>query len=100
MSVRVSATDWVEGGVTGEDAVAVARAFVAAGVDIIHVSTGQTSIEAKPVYGRMYQTPFSDQIRNDAGIPTIAVGNITDADQVNASSPPVAPTCARWPGRT
>jgi anthraniloyl-CoA monooxygenase len=84
MSVRVSATDWVEGGVTGEDAVAVARAFVDAGVDIIHVSTGQTSIQAKPVYGRMYQTPFSDQIRNETHIPTIAVGNITDAEQVNA----------------
>jgi anthraniloyl-CoA monooxygenase len=84
MSVRVSATDWVEGGVTGEDAVAVAKAFVDAGVDIIHVSTGQTSTQAKPVYGRMYQTPFSDQIRNDTHIPTIAVGNITDAEQVNA----------------
>ena len=66
MSVRISATDWVEGGVTGDDAVAMARAFVAAGADIIHVSTGQTSIDAKPVYGRMYQTPFSDQIRNEA----------------------------------
>ena len=84
MSVRVSATDWVEGGVTGEDAVAVARAFVDAGVDIVHVSTGQTSTAAKPVYGRMYQTPFSDQIRNETHIPTIAVGNITDAEQVNA----------------
>jgi anthraniloyl-CoA monooxygenase len=84
MSVRVSATDWVEGGVTGEDAVSVAKAFVDAGVDIIHVSTGQTSIHAKPVYGRMYQTPFSDQIRNETHIPTIAVGNITDAEQVNA----------------
>ena len=83
MSVRISATDWVDGGVTGDDAVAVARAFAAAGADIVHVSTGQTSTEAAPVYGRMYQTPFSDQIRNDAGIPTIAVGNITEADQVN-----------------
>ena len=84
MSVRVSATDWVQGGVTGDDAVAVAKAFVDAGVDIVHVSTGQTSIDAKPVYGRMYQTPFSDQIRNETRIPTIAVGNITDAEQVNA----------------
>ena len=66
MSVRISATDWVEGGVTGDDAVAIARAFVDAGADIIHVSTGQTSTDAKPVYGRMYQTPFSDQIRNEA----------------------------------
>ena len=84
MSVRVSATDWVEGGLTGDEAVLVAKAFVAAGVDIVHVSTGQTSTLAKPVYGRMYQTPFSDQIRNETRIPTIAVGNITDAEQVNA----------------
>jgi anthraniloyl-CoA monooxygenase len=84
MSVRISATDWVEGGVTGDDAVAVARAFAAAGVDIVHVSTGQTSVEARPVYGRMYQTPFSDQVRNDARVPTIAVGNITEADQINS----------------
>ena len=84
MSVRVSATDWVEGGVTGDEAVVVAKAFIAAGVDIVHVSTGQTSKQAKPVYGRMYQTPFSDQIRNETHCPTIAVGNITDAEQVNA----------------
>jgi anthraniloyl-CoA monooxygenase len=84
MSVRISATDWVQGGVDGEEAVEIARAFVAAGADIIHVSAGQTSREAKPVYGRMFQTPLSDRIRNEAGIPTIAVGNITDADQVNS----------------
>ena len=84
MSVRISATDWVEGGVTGEDSVAVARAFMAAGSDIIHVSTGQTSPHAKPVYGRMWQTPFSDRIRNEARIPTIAVGNVTEPDQVNS----------------
>ena len=84
MSVRISATDWVEGGITGDDSVDVAKAFVAAGADIVHVSTGQTSTEATPSYGRMYQTPFSDRIRNDAGIPTIAVGNITEADEVNA----------------
>jgi anthraniloyl-CoA monooxygenase len=83
MSVRISATDWVPGGVTGEESVEIAKAFVAAGADIIHVSTGQTSVQSQPVYGRMYQTPFSDRIRNEAGIPTIAVGNITDADQVN-----------------
>ena len=83
MSVRISATDWVAEGVTGDDAVKIARAFMAAGADIIHVSTGQTSIDAQPVYGRMYQTPFSDQVRNEARIPTIAVGNITEADQVN-----------------
>jgi anthraniloyl-CoA monooxygenase len=84
VSVRISATDWVEGGVTGDDAVAIARACVDAGADIIHVSTGQTSPDARPVYGRMWQTPFSDRIRNEVGCPTIAVGNITDADQVNS----------------
>jgi anthraniloyl-CoA monooxygenase len=84
MSVRISATDWVQGGVTGDDAVRIARAFGDAGADIIHVSTGQTSVDARPVYGRMYQTPYSDQVRNESGMPTIAVGNIVDADQVNA----------------
>jgi anthraniloyl-CoA monooxygenase len=84
MSVRISATDWVNGGVTGDDAVEISRAFGRAGADIIHVSTGQTSIDAKPVYGRMYQTPYSDQVRNECGLPTIAVGNIVDGDQVNA----------------
>jgi anthraniloyl-CoA monooxygenase len=84
MSVRISATDWVEQGVTGADAVLIARAFVNAGADIIHVSTGQTSIESKPVYGRMFQTPFSDWVRNEANVPTIAVGNITDIDQANS----------------
>ena len=84
MSVRISATDWVEGGVDGAEAVTIARAFHGAGADIIHVSAGQTSRQAAPVYGRMFQTPFSDRIRNETGIPTIAVGNITDPDQVNS----------------
>jgi anthraniloyl-CoA monooxygenase len=84
MSVRISATDWVDGGVDGAEAVEIARAFQASGADIIHVSAGQTSPLARPVYGRMFQTPFSDRIRNEGGVPTIAVGNITDADQVNA----------------
>ena len=84
MSVRISATDWVPGGIEGPEAVEIARAFHRAGADIIHVSTGQTSVDARPQYGRMYQTPYSDRIRNEAGIPTIAVGNITEADQVNA----------------
>src|SRR5581483_3233123 len=83
MSVRISATDWAEGGLTGEDAVAVAAAFAEAGVDLIDVSTGQTVRHARPVYGRMYQTPFSDQIRNEASLATMCVGNITTADQVN-----------------
>jgi anthraniloyl-CoA monooxygenase len=84
MSVRISATDWVDGGVDGPQSVEIARAFQAAGADIIHVSAGQTSPLARPVYGRMFQTPLSDRIRNEAGIPTIAVGNITEPDQVNA----------------
>jgi anthraniloyl-CoA monooxygenase len=83
MSVRISATDWVEDGLPADEAVEAARAFGAAGADIIHVSTGQTTPDAKPVYGRMFQTPYSDRIRNEAGVPTIAVGNITEADQVN-----------------
>ncbi len=84
MSVRISATDWVPGGVDAPESVEIARAFHRAGADIIHVSTGQTSVDARPQYGRMYQTPYSDRIRNEAHIPTIAVGNITEADQVNA----------------
>jgi anthraniloyl-CoA monooxygenase len=84
MSVRISATDWVERGISRADAVAIARAFADAGADIIHVSAGQTTPAARPVYGRMFQTPFSDMIRNEANVPTIAVGNITDADQVNS----------------
>jgi anthraniloyl-CoA monooxygenase len=83
MSVRISATDWQDGGLTGDDAVKVARAFAEAGCDLIDVSTGQTTPDAQPVYGRMYQTPFSDQIRNDAGLATMCVGAITSADQVN-----------------
>jgi anthraniloyl-CoA monooxygenase len=84
MSVRISATDWVEGGVTSADAVEIARAFQGAGVDLIDVSAGQTSIRAQPVYGRMFQTPFSDQVRNETGIATMAVGNITEPDHLNA----------------
>lgn len=85
VSVRISANDWVgPDGVGPEEAVAVARMFAEAGADIIDVSAGQTSIAAKPVYGRMFQTPFSDRIRNEAKLATMAVGNITDADQVNS----------------
>ena len=85
MSVRISATDWLEeGGITPEDAVAIAKAFKAAGVDIIDVSAGQTSLEAQPVYGRMFQTPFADAVRNDARIATMAVGNIFETDHVNS----------------
>jgi len=84
MSVRISATDWVEGGNDGDDAVQIARAFKDAGADLIDVSAGQTSTEAKPVYGRMFQTPFADRIRNEIGIATMAVGNIFEADHVNS----------------
>jgi anthraniloyl-CoA monooxygenase len=84
MSVRISATDWVEGGITGADAVAIARAFKAAGADLIDVSAGQTSTLARPIYGRMFQTPFSDRIRNEVGIATMAVGNITETDHINS----------------
>jgi len=84
MSVRVSATDWIEDGLTPEESVTIGKAFVAAGADVIHVSTGQTVSDAKPVFGRLFQTPYSDRIRNEGRIPTIAVGNITDADQVNS----------------
>jgi len=74
----------VEDGLTADESVAIAKAFVAAGADIIHVSTGQTVSDAKPVFGRLFQTPYSDRIRNEARVPTIAVGNITEADQVNS----------------
>jgi anthraniloyl-CoA monooxygenase len=84
MSVRISAHDWVEGGNTPADAVEIARAFKAAGCDLVDVSSGQVSKAQKPVYGRMYQTPFAEVIRNEVGIATMAVGAITEADHVNS----------------
>lgn len=85
MSVRISANDWVgRNGVTPDQAVQVARMFSQAGADIIDVSAGQTSTDAQPVYGRMFQTPFSDRIRNEANIATMAVGNIYEPDHVNS----------------
>jgi anthraniloyl-CoA monooxygenase len=84
MSVRISAHDWVEGGITPEDAVAIARLFKDAGADMIDCSSGQVSKQEKPVFGRMYQTPFADRIRNEAGIPAIAVGAIFEADHANS----------------
>ena len=85
MSVRISANDWVgEDGVTPEEAVEIARMFRDAGADIIDVSAGQTSTEARPVYGRMFQTPFSNRIRNELDMPTMAVGNIYETDHVNS----------------
>jgi anthraniloyl-CoA monooxygenase len=84
LSVRISATDWVDGGFDADDAVAFARLLVAHGVDLVDVSTGQTTPDARPAYGRSYQTPFSDRIRNEVGVPTIAVGAISSADDVNS----------------
>ena len=85
MSVRISANDWVgEDGITPDEAVEIARMFNESGADLIDVSAGQTTTDAKPVYGRMFQTPFSDRIRNDAGVKTMAVGNIYEADHANS----------------
>lgn len=84
MSVRISAHDWVPGGITPEEAVQIAKAFKAAGADLIDCSSGQVSKQEKPVYGRMYQTPFADRIRQEAGIATMAVGAISEADHANS----------------
>jgi anthraniloyl-CoA monooxygenase len=90
ISVRISANDWVDGaengvrGITPDDAVEIARAFKAAGADMIDCSSGQVSAKQQPTYGRMYQTPFADRIRNEAGIATIAVGAISEADHINS----------------
>jgi anthraniloyl-CoA monooxygenase len=85
ISVRISAHDWVgPDGVRPQDAVEIARFLTEAGVDLIDVSAGQTSTRARPVYGRMFQTPFSDRIRNEAGVATLAVGNIYEPDHVNS----------------
>jgi anthraniloyl-CoA monooxygenase len=85
MSVRISANDWMgELGITPDDAVLIARAFAEAGADLIDVSAGQTWADCKPIYGRMFQTPFADQIRNEARVSTMAVGNIYETDHVNS----------------
>ena len=85
MAVRISATDWMgDEGLSGEDSVRIAEAFSETGADLIDVSAGQTSPRARPVYGRMFQTPFSDQIRNHTGCATMAVGNIFEPDHVNS----------------
>jgi anthraniloyl-CoA monooxygenase len=85
ISIRISANDWVgDEGTTPEEAVRIARLLRDAEVDIVDVSAGQTSTRARPVYGRMFQTPFSDRIRNESGIATMAVGNIYEADHVNS----------------
>ena len=84
MTVRISATDWVEDGQTLEDALAVAAAFAEAGAAAIDVSTGQVTKRERPAFGRSYQTPYADAIRNRLGIPTIAVGVISSYDDVNS----------------
>jgi anthraniloyl-CoA monooxygenase len=84
MSVRISATDWCDDGLRPEESVAIAQAFEQAGADLIDVSAGQTTPAARPVYGRMFQTPFCDRIRNEAGVRTMAVGNIYEPDHVNS----------------
>jgi anthraniloyl-CoA monooxygenase len=84
MSVRISAHDWASGGNTPDDAVVIAQLFKDAGCDLVDVSSGQTTREAQPVYGRMYQTPFADRIRNEVDIATMAVGAIFEADHVNS----------------
>lgn len=85
LAVRISAHDWIgAAGIQPEDAVEIARMLKAAGVDLVDVSSGETAREGKPVYGRMYQTPFADRIRNEAGVATMAVGNIYEVDHVNS----------------
>jgi anthraniloyl-CoA monooxygenase len=84
ISVKISATDWAPGGTTAEDAVRIAARLRAHGCDAITVSTGQTVAHQKPVYGRLYQTPFSDRIRHEAGIPTLTVGNLSTYADANS----------------
>jgi len=83
ISVRISCTDWAPGGTTVDEAVEIAKQLRQGGADVVDVSSGEVTPDQKPVYGRLYQTPFADRIRNEANVPTIAVGAITDADQVN-----------------
>ena len=84
LAVRISATDWFDGGIDANEAIKIARQFAQADADIIDVSAGQTTPLAQPVYGRMFQTPFADRIRNEVGVPTMAVGNIFEVDHVNS----------------
>ncbi len=84
MSVRISASDWHEDGLSADNSIAIAQAFAHAGADLIDVSAGQTTPDARPVYGRMFQTPFSDAIRNEGHVRTMAVGNIFEPDHVNS----------------
>ncbi len=97
MTVRISATDWAEGGTDAEGAVTIARAFAEHGADAIDVSTGQVVPEERPEFGRSYQTPYADRIRNTVDVPVIAVGAISSWDDVNSCSWRAAPTSAPWP---
>ncbi len=97
LSVRISATDWAAGGLSSEDMLAAVRAFQIAGLDLVDVSTGQTVPDQKPLYGRMWQTPFADEIRNELGIATMAVGNTSTSTITSTRSlPRAAPTCVPW----
>ncbi|MEU6125575.1 bifunctional salicylyl-CoA 5-hydroxylase/oxidoreductase [Streptomyces sp. NPDC047123] len=84
MTVRISATDWADGGTTSDDAVDIARAFAAHGAAAIDVSTGQVVADERPAYGRSYQTPYADRIRNQTGIPVLTVGAVSSWDDVNS----------------
>src|ERR1700681_844070 len=84
LSARISASDWAPADLSEEDLLAIAGALKQAGADVLDVSTGQTVADQRPVYGRMWHTPFADKVRNEIGIPTIAVGNIFEADHVNS----------------
>jgi anthraniloyl-CoA monooxygenase len=84
LSARISACDWAQGGLSEGDLLVIAGALKQGGADVLDVSTGQTVADQQPVYGRMWQTPFADRVRNEVGIPTIAVGNIFEADHVNS----------------
>src|SRR5262249_10820768 len=97
MSVRISATDWAEGGITGDDAVLIAQAFAQAGVDLVDVSTGQTTRDAQPIYGRMFQTPFSDQVVREARRATLCVDNTTPDDRANPLLPAGRPALGALP---
>jgi len=84
LTARISATDWHADGLTGEESVEVARLIGEAGVDAVDVSAGQTTPDQRPIYGRAFQTPFADRIRHEAGMVTMAVGNIQSHEDVNA----------------
>ena len=83
MSIRISASDWAQGGITEDDVLATVRMFEEAGCDLVSTSSGQTVPEQKPVYGRMYQVQFAEAIRNITRIKTMAVGAITEPAQIN-----------------